>query len=309
MILRKIGSLLRARSQEGSFMSQREINETGIRVTAIGLGAMPLSIQGRPSEEQAFQVIETFLAAGGNFIDTANVYCLDDSDTGHNERLIVKVLDQLGKRDQVVIATKGGLRRPGGEWVVDGDPKFLRRSCEQSLRDLKTDCIELYQLHAVDPNFGLLPSLQELIKLREEGKIRHIGLSNVVHVDIIQAALDHAPIVSVQNRCNPFEKQDFANGIIDYCRLKGISYIPHSPVGGHYGHVRLGHSELMERLAEKYGSSRYCIALAWLLAKGEHIIPIPGASKPTSIADSMRAMNIRLDPADIHAIDSLPELR
>jgi len=290
-------------------MIQREINGTGIQVTAIGLGAMPLSIQGRPTEEQAFQVIEAFLAAGGNFIDTANVYCLDDSDVGHNERLIVKVLDQMGRRDQVLVATKGGLRRPKGEWVIDGDPKFLRQSCEQSLKDLKTDCIELYQLHAVDPNIGLLPSLEELIKLRDEGKIRHIGLSNVISLDILQAALDHAPIVSIQNRCNPFEQRDFANGLIDYCRFKGITYIPHSPVGGHYGHVRLGHSELFGRLAEKHRSSRYGIALAWLLAKGEHIIPIPGASKPTSITDSMLALHIRLDPDDIRAIDSLPELR
>lgn len=290
-------------------MTRREINGTGIRVVPIGLGAMALSIQGRPSEEQAFQVIETFLAAGGNFIDTANVYCLDDSDTGHNERLIVKALDRLGKRDQVVIATKGGLRRPGGEWVIDGDPKFLRRSCEQSLRDLKTDCIEIYQLHAVDANIGLLPSLEELIKLRDEGKIRHIGLSNVSDLDLIQAALDHVPIVSVQNRCNPFEKRDFANGVIEHCGLKGIAYVPHSPVGGHYGHMRLNQSELFGRLAEKYRSSRYGIALAWLLAKGEHIIPIPGASKPASIADSLRALQLRLDPEDVQAIDTLPELR
>ncbi|BBA35388.1 aldo/keto reductase [Methylocaldum marinum] len=290
-------------------MTQREINGTGIRVVPIGLGAMALSIQGRPSEEQAFQVIETFLAAGGNFIDTANVYCLDDSDTGHNERLIVKALERLGKRDRVVIATKGGLRRPGGEWVIDGDPKFLRRSCEQSLRDLKTDCIEIYQLHAVDANIGLLPSLEELIKLRDEGKIRHIGLSNVSDLDLIQAALEHVPIVSVQNRCNPFEKRDFANGVIEHCGLKGITYVPHSPVGGHYGHMRLNQSELFGRLAEKYRSSRYGIALAWLLAKGEHIIPIPGASKPASIADSLRVLQLRLDPEDIQAIDTLPELR
>ncbi|MGX2042113.1 aldo/keto reductase [Methylocaldum sp. MU1018] len=288
---------------------QREIDATGIRVTAIGLGAMPLSIQGRPSEEQAFQVIETFLAAGGNFIDTANVYCLDDADIGHNERLIVKILDRLGKRDQVVVATKGGLRRPGGEWIIDGNPKFLRQSCEQSLRDLKTDRIDFYQLHAVDPNIGLLPSLDELIRLRDEGKIRHIGLSNIVSVDILRTALDRAPIVSVQNRCNPFEKQDFANGLIDFCRSRGITYIPHSPVGGHYGHARLDHSELFGRLAEKHRSSRYGIALAWLLAKGEHIIPIPGASKPASIADSMHAVQIRLDSDDIRAIDGLPELR
>jgi aryl-alcohol dehydrogenase-like predicted oxidoreductase len=286
---------------------QREINGTGLRVKAMGLGAMPLSIQGRPDESQAFEVIRTFLEAGGDFIDTANVYCLDDSDIGHNERLIARTLDRLGKRDRVVVATKGGLRRPKGEWVVDGNPAFLRQSCEKSLKDLGTDRITLYQLHAVDPNVGLLPSLEVLIRLREEGKIEHIGLSNVT-LEILKAALRHAPIVSVQNRCNPFEKQDFRSGLIDFCRTHSITYIPHSPVGGHYGHVRLNQSALFERLAEKYGVSRYGVALAWLLAKGGHMLPIPGASKPASIADSLRALTIALADEDIRAIDRIPEL-
>jgi aryl-alcohol dehydrogenase-like predicted oxidoreductase len=286
---------------------QREIDGTGLRVTAIGLGAMPLSIQGRPGESRAFEVIETFLDAGGDFIDTANVYCLDDSDIGHNERLIARTLDRLGKRDRVAVATKGGLRRPKGEWVVDGNPAFLRQSCEKSLKDLGTDRIALYQLHAVDPNVGLPASLEELIRLKEEGKIEHIGLSNV-SLEILKAALEYAPIVSVQNRCNPFEKKDFGSGLVDFCRTRNIAYIPHSPVGGHYGHARLNQSALFERLAEKYGVSRYGVALAWLLAKGEHMLPIPGASKPASIADSLRALTIVLADEDIRAIDQIPEL-
>jgi aryl-alcohol dehydrogenase-like predicted oxidoreductase len=283
---------------------QREINGTGIKVAAIGLGAMPLSIQNRPAETQAFEVIKTFVEAGGDFIDTANVYCLDDSDIGHNERLIARALDRLGKRDQVVVATKGGLRRPTGDWVVDGDPAFLRRSCEQSLKDLGIDCIPLYQLHAVDANLGLLPSLEELVRLKAEGKIAHIGLSNV-GLDQLRTALAHAPVASVQNRCNPFEQEDFQNGLVDFCAERGITYIPHSPVGGHRGHARLNQSTLFEHLAEKYGASRYCIALSWFLGKGEHILPIPGASRPASIADSLRALNLVLDEADARAIDEL----
>ncbi|MGZ8249557.1 aldo/keto reductase [Methylomagnum sp.] len=286
---------------------QRAINGTGIRVTAIGLGAMPLSIQSRPDETQAFQVIEAFVAAGGDFIDTANVYCLDDADIGHNERLVAKALDRLGQRDKVVIATKGGLRRPKGDWVTDGNPAFLRKSCEDSLRALNADQIALYQLHAVDPNFGLMPTLDELVRLKDEGKIAHIGLSNV-GMEMLEAALKHAPIVSVQNRCNPFEKRDFRSGLVDFCRDRGVTYIPHSPVGGHYGHVRLNQSALFERLAAKHGASRYCVALAWFLAKGEHILPIPGASKPASIADSLRSTGLALDEDDIRAIDQIPEL-
>lgn len=285
---------------------QREINGTGIRVTAIGLGAMPLSIQGRPDENQAFEVIQTFLEGGGDFIDTANVYCLDDSDIGHNERLIARALDRFGKRDEVVVATKGGLRRPQGHWVTNGDPAFLRKSCEQSLRDLKAERIVLYQLHAIDSNVGLMPSLEMLIRLREEGKIAHIGLSNV-DLDSLRTTLTHTPIVSVQNRCNPFEQRDFQNGLIDYCGANGITYIPHSPVGGHTGHARLQQSALFGRLAEKYEASRYCIALAWFLAKGRHVLPIPGASRPASIADSLRALTLSLDEDDVRAIDRLSE--
>lgn len=284
----------------------REINGTGIRVLALGLGAMPLSIQGRPSETQSFEVIKTFVEAGGNFIDTANVYCLDDSDIGHNERLITAALRRLGKQESVVVSTKGGLRRPRGDWVVYGKPAFIRQSCEQSLKDLQTDCIPLYQLHAVDTNVGLLSSLDELMKLKAEGKIAHIGLSNVTPAQV-ETALAHTPIASVQNRCNPFEQQDFRNGLIDFCRARGVTYIPHSPVGGHQGHLRLGQSALFGRLAEKYGTSRYCIALAWLLGKGEHLLPIPGASKPASIADSLRAIGLRLDPEDLRAIDGIPD--
>lgn len=285
---------------------QREINGTGIRVKAIGLGAMPLSVNGRPSEAQAIEVIKAFLELGGDFIDTANVYCLADHDIGHNEQLIAKALDRLGKREGVVIATKGGLRRPMGDWKIDGDPAWLRASCEKSLRDLEVSSIDLYQLHAVDPNIGLLPTLNELVRLREEGLVHHIGLSNI-NLPILQEALDYAPIVSVQNRCNLLEKRDFAEGLVEFCGARGITYIPHSPVGGHYGHVRLPKHPVIGRLAEKYKASPYCIALAWLLAKGDHILPIPGASKVSSIQDSMKALTIQLEPADIEAIDQMPD--
>ena len=138
-------------------MQQRELGNTGLMFKAIGLGAMPLSISGRPDEAQAFAVIEAFVADGGNFIDTANVYCLDDDDIGHNERLIRQALDRLGASEQIMTATKGGLRRPGGAWVVDGDPDWLRLSCERSLQALQADCIGLYQLHAIDPRVLRLP--------------------------------------------------------------------------------------------------------------------------------------------------------
>ncbi len=287
-------------------MMYRQIATTGIQVSAIGLGAMPLSIEGRPAESQAFEVIESFLTLGGSFIDTANVYCLDDADIGHNERLVHRVLSELGKRDEVLVVTKGGLRRPKGQWVTDGSPSWLRASCERSLEDLGVERITLYQLHAVDARIGLLPSLEELMRLRQEGKIQHIGLSNVT-LEQLRQALSLTPIATVQNRCNPFEKEDLKSGLVDFCRERGISYIPHSPVGGHHGHVRLSRTGLLSHLAEKHGVSPYQVVLAWFLSKGEHIIPIPGATKVASIRSSMAAVDLVLEPEDIQSIDSMPD--
>ncbi|MFO1372632.1 MAG: aldo/keto reductase [Candidatus Competibacteraceae bacterium] len=287
-------------------MQQRELNNTGLQFKAIGLGAMPLSISGRPDEAQAFAVIEAFIGGGGDFIDTANVYCLDDNDIGHNERLIHQALNQLGITDQVMVATKGGLRRPGGAWVVDGDPNWLRLSCERSLQALRTDCIGLYQLHAIDPKIDFRHSLEALIKLQEEGKIRYIGLSNVSPAQLEQA-LSLTLIASVQNHCNLYDKQDFRNGLIDFCQARRITYIPYSPVGGHHGHIRLTQDPLLLKLTAKYQASPHRIALAWLLHKGRHILPIPGASKVASVRDSLQATNLALSAEDIAAIDRLPD--
>ena len=287
-------------------MQQRELGNTGLIFKAIGLGAMPLSISGRPDEVQAFAVIEAFVADGGNFIDTANVYGLDDDDIGHNERLIRQALDRLGVIDQVLVATKGGLRRPGGAWVVDGDPDWLRLSCERSLQALQTDCISLYQLHAIDPKVDFRRSLETLVKLKEEGKIRYLGLSNVSPAQLEQA-LEFTVVSSVQNHCNLFDQRDFRNGLIDFCRARRITYIPYSPVGGHHGHVRLDQEPLLQQLAAKYQASPHRIALAWLLHKGRHILPIPGASRVASIRDSLQATNLKLGADDIAALDRLAE--
>lgn len=284
---------------------QRELGDTGLRVNAIGLGAMPLSISGRPPEPQAFAVIEAFVEGGGNFIDTANVYCLDDDDLGHNERLIQQALDQIGATDSVIVATKGGLRRPNGAWVTDGNPEWLRQSCEASLKALKTDRIELYQLHAVDPKVDFRRSLEALAALREEGKIRHLGLSNVSQAQLEQA-LNLTPIISVQNRCNTHDQRDVRNRMVEFCRTRRITYIPYSPVGGHHGHRQLAQDALLSQMATKYQVSPHQIALAWLLGKGECVLPIPGASKVASIRDSLRAVELSLDAADSAALDRLP---
>jgi aryl-alcohol dehydrogenase-like predicted oxidoreductase len=263
---------------------------------------MPLSIQGRPDERTARAVIAAFVAGGGDHIDTAISYCLDEHDFGHNERLIVKALEKLGRRD-VVVATKGGLTRPGGRWEVDCSPQWLRHCCEQSARTLGAP-IPLYYLHTVDPAVPLADSVGELVRLRDEGKIAAIGLSNVTarHLD---EALRLTPIAAVQNRCNVLDTRDFDSGLVERCRELGVAYVPYSPVGGHSGHRRLDQHPTLARVSEKHGTTPYVIALAWLLAQGPHIVPIPGATKVASVESSLGAPRVRLDAEDLAALAAL----
>lgn len=279
------------------------MDNTNIKIFPIGLGAMPLSLARRPDEEQAIEVIHTFINGGGNFIDSANVYCVDDDDVGHNERLIAKALSQYPNPNNVVVATKGGLRRPKGEWKTDGSPAWLRESCEKSLHDLNADTIFLYQLHAPDPDVPLTDSVGELAKLKEEGKIQYIGLSNVT-VEHIEYALSITHIMSVQNRCNLFERTSFNNGVIDFCEKNNITFIAHSPVGGHYQHAQRADNAILKKLADKYAASPYQIMIAWLLNKSPNILPIPGASKVSSIEDSLKANDVELSKEDMQLLDA-----
>jgi len=274
----------------------------------IGLGAMPLSILGRPSEKESIKVIESFLQCGGNFIDTADVYGLDVVDRGHNEKLISKALRELNKNDVVMVATKGGATRPNGGWGLrGGHPKKIRIACEQSLINLNRLEHSLYYLHGPDPQVPFEDSLGELIQLKNEGKINNIGICNVTFVQL-QLALNMTHISAVQNRCNPFCKDDFKNGLIEVCRINNIIYVPYSPLGGWADHTKLASSELFNDLISKYGVSAYVISLAWLLAKGGHIVPIPGMDKANQVRANRESVRLCLETDDVEKIDRFPDL-
>ncbi len=284
--------------------AQREIGRTGVRVYPIGLGAMPLSLEGRPDEATALAVIQAALDAGVDFIDTANSYCRDERDVGHNERLLAKALDRLGARGRVHVASKGGLIRPGGDWRPDARPERLKAACEQSLRDLGVETIFLYQLHGPDARVPFLDSVGALVELQRAGKIRHIGLSNV-DARQLKAATGICRVESVQNRCNAREAGDFRNGVVAACAAEGSTYIAHSPVGGYWGHKSTAGNKALAEVARECGASPYRVLLAWLLAKGPHILPIPGASRVASIVDSAAAPALALSPAQVRRIDAL----
>src|SRR5437870_4049712 len=154
----------------------------------IGFGGMPLSIQGRPSEEVGRRVLHAAVDAGITLIDTADVYCLDDNDIGHNERLIASALNERPDRDRIRVATKAGLRRPRGAWTNDGSPKHIREACEGSLRALATQQIWLYQFHAPDPRVPFEKSVETFAELQRAGKCQHVGLSNVSVEEIDKAS-------------------------------------------------------------------------------------------------------------------------
>ena len=280
----------------------RELGRTGIQVFPVGLGAMPMSVTGRPEEAGALEVIRAALDAGMTFIDTANVYCLNEGDLGHNEILIRKALELYGRK--AVVATKGGLNRRGTAWPNDASPKFLRLSCEKSLKALNVEAIALYQLHAPDAKIPFEDSVGELSRLKEEGKILHVGLSNVDREELDRAQ-KIVRIESVQNRCHPLSSDDYTNGLLQACEKQGVSYLPYSVVGGHGGHVRVADHPLLQELGKKYEHGPYAVIVAWHLAKSQRILPIPGASKVASAKNSALAAGLKLSSEDVLKIDAV----
>ncbi len=285
-------------------MKTRKLGSTGLEVSCIGLGGMPLSIQGRPDESQGLRVIHAALDAGMTWIDTADSYCHDDDDIGHNERLVATALSQLGAAaEQVLVATKGGLERPGGDWTVNGDPKHLRAACERSLKALGVEAITLYQVHAPDSKVPWTESIGEASRLQEEGKIQHVGISNVDAAQLAEA-LGVCPIASVQNRCNPFDRQSFEGGVVTACEEAGVAFLPHSPVGGHRGRERTPDDAVLNAVGSRHGASPFEVCLAWLLAKSPSMLPIPGASRIQSAISSAKAADLELTPEDMTELDA-----
>jgi len=275
-------------------------------VFPIGLGGMPMSLSSRPAEEQSIRTIHAALDAGVNFIDTADAYSADDSDFGHNERLIAKALE--GRRDGVIIATKGGhTRTPDGGWEKDGSPDYLKRACEASLKALGTDRIDLYQYHRPDPTVPYAESIGALKELQEEGKIRWVGISNA-DTEQIEEARSIVELVSVQNQLSLEFGSPIDKGEVELCERHGIAFLPWSPLGGiSKAAEAAGAHDPVKAAAEAHGVSPQQVALAWLLSLSPVMIPIPGASRPESITDSVKAVDLELSHEELQAIGGIAQ--
>ncbi len=262
-------------------------------VFPVVFGGMRLSTQGRP--DNAAEVLRAALDAGFQVFDTADSYGLDEGDLGHNERLLRDAI--RGRTTRVV--TKAGLRRPGGRWVPDGSPARLRSACEASLRNLGVEQLDLMLLHVVDPKVPLAESVGTLARLREEGKIRAVGLSNVTAAQI-EEAQTITPIAGVQNERNRFH----ADPVADRCAALGIPYLAHRPLGGHARADKAPDAEV-SRIAKKHGVSAAQVTLAWHLAGG--VWPVVGATTVAHVRDAAAAATLPLDSEDLAALGVVAE--
>ena len=271
----------------------KSLGNTNIQVSAIGLGAMPMSLSNRPPEEQAIATIHRALDLGVTLIDTADSYCLDEADKHHNEKLIHKALKQYsGDIGQVIVATKGGLMRPRGSWARNGNPDHLRQTIRESFIALGGETpIDLWQYHSPDPEYTIAAALTPAKEAMTAGMIRSVGVSNF-SVDEIQRARDVVEIVSVQNQYNPWNRQPEFDGVLEYCEREGLTFLPWSPLGGSRRFKGLQEFVPIANLAQTKGVSVYAIVLAWLRAKSPCVLPIPGASKVSSVEDFSAAAEI-----------------
>ncbi|MGH3421236.1 MAG: aldo/keto reductase, partial [Streptosporangiaceae bacterium] len=257
-----------------------------VTVSAIGLGGMQMSIEGRPDEAQSVRTIHAALDAGVTLIDTADAYHLLAGETGHNERLIAKALASYpGDTSDVLVATKGGHLRPGdGSWTLDGSPAHLREAAEASLKALGVEAIGLYQFHRPDPKVPYEESVGALKELLDAGKIRLAGISNanIAQIEAAQRILGDGNLDSVQNEFSPAFRS--SAGELRYCAEAGIAFLPWSPLGGSDAAPGLGtwHKRFGE-VASAHGVSPQRVTLAWMLAKAPVVIPIPGARRVESI--------------------------
>ena len=285
-------------------MQQRPIgNRT---VSAIGLGEMPLSIEGRPDRTQAIATIHASLDAGVTIIDTADAYALGVHEHGHGEELVAEALAAYGgATDDVLVATKGGHRRPGdGSWTVHGDPAYVKEACEASLKRLGVDAIGLYQYHRPDPKVPWAESVGALAELLDEGKILLAGVSNatVEQIDEAQRVLG-GRLASVQNQFSPRFRS--SEGELEHCERLAIAFIPWSPLGGigNTDGIEQNHAAFAQ-VASETGASPQQVTLAWMLAKGSRVIPIPGSSRPTTAESSAAAAELTLSAEQVARLDA-----
>ena len=309
--------------EQGGEMISRQLGASGLTVSATGLGCMGMSqAYGQPDDAESIATVHRAIELGITFLDTADVY-----GNGHNEELLGKAL--VGRREQVVLATKfGNIRFPNGRLGEDGRPEYVPKACEASLKRLKVDVIDLYYLHRVDPNVPIEDSVGAMARLVEQGKVRYLGLSEA-GVKTIRRAHAVYRIAALQTEYSLWSR-DVEPEILPLCRELGIGFVAYSPLGRGFlgGRVReiaslapddrrrqmprfqgenfgrnLALLETLEHIAAAKASTPGQVALAWLLSRGQDIVPIPGTKRRTHLEENARSVDIALRPEELAQID------
>jgi aryl-alcohol dehydrogenase-like predicted oxidoreductase len=273
-------------------LGDKTINRLGfgaMRITGEGIWGPPKSI------EEAKATLKRAVELGVNFIDTADAY-----GPALSEDLIHDALSPYP--DDLVIATKGGLTRTGpGVWVPDGRPEHIREAVEGSLRRLGVEQIYLYQSHRPDPKVPYEDTLKAFFDLQAEGKIKHVGLSNV-SVEQLQTAMDIGKVTSVQNSYSVLNR--VSEDVLKVCEQNGIAFIPYFPIGGNSGGLN---QQVLDEIAKKHNATARQVGLAWLLQHSPVILPIPGTGRVAHVEQNMKAADVTLDPDDVAKLDLLAQ--
>mgnify|MGYP000279364624 CR=1 FL=1 len=285
-------------------MKSRTIGD--VQVGEIGLGGMPMSIEGRPDEARSIATIHAALDLGVTFFDTADAYHLSATDVGHNETLLATAIASWGgDASSVLVATKGGHLRPGdGSWTVNGRPEYLKVAAEASLKRLGGDAIGLYQFHRPDPEVPYADSVGAIRDLLDAGTIRQAGISNAnpEQIRLAQEILG-GRLAAVQNQFSPAFRSSEPE--LELCDELGIAFLPWSPLGGISSAGALGDRfAAFGRVAADRGITPQVVCLAWEMAKSPGVIPIPGASRPESITNSVQAAEVTLTADELSMLDA-----
>jgi aryl-alcohol dehydrogenase-like predicted oxidoreductase len=301
-------------------MEHRKLGKNGMEVSALGLGCMGMSFAYGPADDQeSLRVLHRYLELGGNFLDTAEIY-----GPYKNEELVGRFLREIA-RDQVVVATKFGFRiGSGGTRLVDSSPENVQRACDGSLKRLGIETIDLYYQHRVDPNVPIEETVGAMAKLVSAGKVRMLGLSEA-GPDALRRAVKVHPIAALQSEYSLWSREVETNGVLATCRELGITFVPYSPLGRGFltgaiqkledldatdwrrTNPRFGAKALEENLklaaavkelAKEKGATPAQLALAWVLAQGEDVVPIPGTKRLRYLEDNMGALQVSLTEGD-----------